>query len=743
MLVIKADGSTVKFDANKIRKWIAWGLSQAPDIPASEVLTIEYRVLQEVIARLPERVRTEEIHQVVINVCLDQEELMYSRIAAELEKASIYKNLSREGFINPQGADFTELYNFFVRKGVWAPFLEGLNQGQLEEINENYIELEALDLEYWVLKQFSDKYSQKLNGKEVETPAMAALAIALTFHGFSELAFDVANDICTYKANYPTPVLNGVRNGNFDSISCCLIEGGDSVASNAVAEYLAGAMTAKKAGIGLFTNTRSKGDPVKKGAVKHLGKAPLFRTAEKVVKNYTQITRGGSATLTIRANDPEILSLLLLKTQRIDIAQRVDKVDYSFAYNDEFIRAVLNKGDWYLFSRYWAPEVHENYHATNYLDYVKAALEAGRPHQKVKALDVLKAFLSSRFETGRVYCINVTRMNTHTPFLDPIQQSNLCLEIALPTKPWVSLEDLTRKDGKHKGEVAFCAIAAVNVAATPLQDYFAVAERTLRTVDRMIELAPGLHEALARDLKKRRSVGIGITGLAGYLYEKGLDYDGSYESLVEVEQLGATHYYALLSASQKMSRESGFEVEGVDLNWLPIDTAKWVTDPQDWDLEYDWEALRNKPRKHSVLVAHMPCESSSAFSNSTNGLYPSRKKVIYKAARTGRVQFISPGFDPDKHKAVWDINMAPYYAAIQNTTDQQVSADYYTDFTKYPNKKIPEHEAIKWFLEQAILGNKSVYYQVFRDNVFKSANEEPVVVPIAAEEDADCESCKL
>ena len=1068
--VVKADGTSAKFDSNKIRKWVSWGISQTPGIPTTQVLDIEYSILQEVIRRLPEVVTTEEIHQTVIKVCLDKEELTYSRIAAELEKATLYKNLSRSGFLNPQSANFSELHDFFVKRGLWADFMSHLNHAQIEEVNEAYIELEALDLEYWVVKQFADKYSLKLNDKEVETPAMAALGIALTLHGFSELAFDVAKDICTYKTNLPTPVLNGIRNGNFDSISCCLIEGGDTVQSIAVAEYLAGAMTAKKAGIGYFLDTRSKGDPVKGGQVKHLGKAPLFHTLEKVVKNYTQITRGGSATNTIRCIDPDILEMLLFKTQRIDQQRRIDKIDYSFAYNDAFVEALIKKQDWYLFSRFHAPEVHDNFHAKDYMKYVRAALEKGVPHKKVKAMDVLVEFLKSRFETGRIYCINVTRMNEHTPFVHTIHQSNLCvapetliltdagyipiaeleneainvwngtewsqtvvrktgenqklikvstnsgfelectpyhkfylavgykgatkevraadlkpgdklikldtpviqgsntldlayengffsadgcvakthdrlyfygdkiksvyphinksvvyqtydqpehnrlyvhikgmkekffvpmsnysvesrlkwlagymdgdgsiyrnagneqlvagsinkqflldvqlmlqtlgvqakvteskgtagkkllpkndgsgelaeyecsqqwrllitsnglyklatlgfktnrlqwegkkpqrdarqfiqvtsvedlgrvddtycftepkkhlgvfnglltgqcIEIALPTSGFAGIEELLKNDGSHTGEVAFCALAALNVSAICLSEYFAVAERALRTVDRMIELAPGLHPALGYDIRKRRSVGIGITGLASFLYNQGLDYDGSYESLVAVEQLAATHYYALLSASQKMSAETGFAVADIDFDWLPVDTAKYVTDSEDWDLEYDWEALRGKPRMHSVLVAHMPCESSSAFSNSTNGLYPARKKVIYKAARTGRVQFIAPGFDGTKHKSVWDINMTPYYAAVQNYTDQAISADHYTDYTKYPNKKLPLHLAIDWFLEQAVSGVKTAYYQNFKDSEYKAANQ---AIEMPKADDADCSSCKL
>lgn len=698
--------------------WIQWAIGNVKEL-AEEA---EHYILSETLKRLPSKVKTSELHETMIRVCLDKEDINYSRVAAVLEKATIFKNLERSGLLYPQGASFEDIADFMYMKGKWIDLLKDATDEDIQRINEVYYELESLDLEYWVIKQWREKYSYTL-GKdlEIETNAMGALAIAIGLHGYTDLAYDLARDMCTYKTNLPTPVQNGIRNGNTDSISCCVIEGGDTIDSLDMASYLASSMTAKKAGIGIFLDTRGPTDPVKGGQVKHLGKAPLFMAIEKEVKKFTQITRGGSATISFRANDPEVMSMLLWKTQRIDIAQRIDKIDYEFLYNDAFVDAVLQNRDWYLFSPYWAPEVCENFHSPDYMEYVKRALANNVPHKKVKAIDVLLSFIDNRWETGRIYCHNVTTSNRHTPFLDTIKQSNLCMEIMLPTKPFTGIFDLVSES--PEGEMAFCALAAINVANVDISEYFAVAERALRTVDRMIELAKGLTPGIEKQLKERRSVGIGITGLAAFLYRQGLDYDGSYESLVATEQLAATHYYALLQASQKMAVEDNFRVQGIDESWLPIDTMRPVTDVKDWDLEFDWEALRNKPRKHSVLVAHMPCESSSLLSNSTNGLYPTRRKVIYKKARTGRVQFIVPEY-PEKLNTYRDIDMIPYYAAVQNYTDQAISADYYTDFAMYPNKKMPETEAIAWFIRQAKAGVKTSYYQNFRDTEYTKQEDE-------------------
>ncbi len=69
--------------------------------------------------------------------------------------------------------------------------------------------------------------------------------------------------------------------------------------------------------------------------------------------------------------------------------------------------------------------------------------------------------MQERASTGRIYIQNVDHCNTHSPFdpvVAPVRQSNLCLEIALPTKP---LEDVNDENG----EIALCTLSAFNLGA--------------------------------------------------------------------------------------------------------------------------------------------------------------------------------------------------------------------------------------------------------------------------------------
>ena len=289
-----------------------------------------------------------------------------------------------------------------------------------------------------------------------------------------------------------------------------------------------------------------------------------------------------------------------------------------------------------------------------------------------------------------------------------------------------------------EGEVAFCALAALNVSNISPDEYEHIAEVALRTVDKMIEKAPMFTTSLKASILKRRSVGIGITGLAGALYKEGIDFDGSEESFLFVSKLAQQHYYYLLKASQKLSNESGVVVEGVDFNWLPLDTAV-----NKMPLQHDWEALRGNNRKHSVLVAHMPTESSAVFSNATNGLYLPRQKVVNKKARKGVVQYICDDFIKGVHKTSYDVDnitLSKYYGIVQDSSDQGISADYYFDPSRYPDEKKPLSELMKEWVAQAKYGNKSMYYHVTRD--FNGGSFQDVQKSVM-EEDACEGGCKI
>ena len=101
---------------------------------------------------------------------------------------------------------------------------------------------------------------------------------------------------------------------------------------------------------------------------------------------------------------------------------------------------------------------------------------------------------------------------------------------------------------------------------------------------------------MTKSIRDRRSIGVGITGLAGAIYNAGLDYDHP-NAQQFVSDIAEKHSFYLYKASIEYSTHNNTTVSGIS-DWLPIDTRKHSTNSF-----CDWESLRGLPRANSVLVA--------------------------------------------------------------------------------------------------------------------------------------------
>jgi ribonucleoside-diphosphate reductase alpha chain len=154
--------------------------------------------------------------------------------------------------------------------------------------------------------------------------------------------------------------------------------------------------------------------------------------------------------------------------------------------------------------------------------------------------------------------------------------------------------------------------------------------------------------------------------------------------------------------------------------WLPIDTyCKSVDDIVKIGLQRDWESLRkaiieNKGIRNSCLVNHMPSESSSKASQTTNSVYPVRDLTLIKTDNSVTTLWAAP--DGDKlrkwYELAWDIStksMINIYAIIQKFTDQSISADFYRQLIG--DETIDSQEMIQDYLYMVKMGMKTRYYQ--------------------------------
>ncbi|MDW2133275.1 ribonucleotide-diphosphate reductase subunit alpha, partial [Vibrio sp. 2129(2023)] len=150
---------------------------------------------------------------------------------------------------------------------------------------------------------------------------------------------------------------------------------------------------------------------------------------------------------------------------------RVRHMDYGVQLNHLMYQRLVEGGNITLFSPPDVPGLYdaffENQEEFERL-YVKYENDPSVKKETVKASEMFSLLMQERASTGRIYIQNVDHCNTHSPFdseVAPVRQSNLCLEIALPTKPLTNVED-------DSGEIALCTLSAFNLGAIKSLDDF-------------------------------------------------------------------------------------------------------------------------------------------------------------------------------------------------------------------------------------------------------------------------------
>ena len=240
---------------------------------------------------------------------------------------------------------------------------------------------------------------------------------------------------------------------------------------------------------------------------------------------------------------------------------------------------------------------------------------------------------------------------------------NTLQEIALPTAPFESVEDLYKPFKEGCGEISLCNIAGVvpsNIESD--EQYAEVAYYALKMVDAGIHLSEYVFKNLEVSAKARMNAGVGIIGMAHYMAKNNKKYT-TQDGLNFIHTLAETHAWHLYNASLRLGKEKGnapwmhktFWPEG----WLPLDTyEKRVDSLVTVENKRDWESLRkaiveNGGIRNSVCIAHMPAESSSLLSETTNGVYPIRDYDLLKTNDTSAVPYVVP--DSTKMRSRYEI----------------------------------------------------------------------------------------
>lgn len=736
--VIKRDGSSVPFDIERLHTVVDRACDGLPGVSMSEVIAASK-------IQFTDNMRTDRIQDILIQAAaslISVEKPNYQYVAARLKSYDLRK--SAYGQYKPP--HLLDIFAKNIKLGVYdREFLDLYTTEEFDELQSVINHKRDKNFTWAAMGQLAEKYLLRDRSKKnafFETPQVMYMGIAMalfsawdkdTRMGMVKKFYEYAS---TGKFSLPTPIMAGVRTPTRQFSSCVLIKTGDTLDSiNATAKSIVDYVS-KRAGIGFDVGAiRGIGSPIRGGEMVHTGLIPFIKYLTGALKSCSQGgIRGGSATAYIPLWHYQFDDVVVLKNNRGTEENRERRIDYGIQINRVMFERLVAKQPLYLFDPKDNRDMYEAYFAdadkfrTLYENMIKAA-DAGLVRaKKMNAEEVFQMLLDQRSDTGRIYIAFVDHMNEYSPFnLDTIYSSNLCLEIALPTREFEQYDD-------ESGRIALCTLASFNLTAfedpTEMED---VAYVLVSALDMLLEYQdyPARQARLA--VEDYRPLGIGIVNVAHFLAKNFTGY-GSPAGLGMLDAWMAHLHYYLVKASNRLAMKFGSCKRGTihdmgqvtaDLQPLPLDILPDGKKPEGMAYGLDWDELKDDLKTYGIrnatLLAVAPTESSSQVLNATNGIEPPKGLVSVKASKDGAYKQVVPDVETlgPLYDLKWDLECIEYLktaAVIQRWVDQAISTNTWYDPEKFPDGKIPRAKMMQDILSFYMWGGKTLYYNTNKDS---------------------------
>ena len=650
-------------------------------------------IMAETLRNLYDGVPMEEVYKASVLAArtLIEKDPDYTYVTARLLFHTIAKEvLGKEVTQADMDQAYTEYFPQFIKKGVENELLdEKLLQFDLKRLGGALKAERDLKFDYLGLQTLYDRYFLHVGKSRIELPQAffmrVAMGLSLNEIDRESRAIEFYEVLSNFDFMSSTPTLFNSGTLRSQLSSCYLTTVPDdldgiyeSIKENALLSKFAG-------GLGNdWTRVRALGSHIKGTNGESQGVVPFLKVVNDTAVAVNQGgKRKGAVCTYLETWHLDIEEFLELRKNTGDDRRRTHDMNTANWIPDLFMRRVMEKGSWTLFSPNNVPDLHDKFGADFELAYAayegKAARGEIRPVRVVQAADLWRKMLTMLFETGHPWITFKDACNVRSPqqHVGVVHSSNLCTEITLNTSDT---------------ETAVCNLGSVNLLqhlksdaeGTKALDHTKL-QKTITTAMRMLDNVIDINYYAvkkARDSNLRhRPVGLGVMAFQDSLYELRIPYASDAAVTFADQSMEAICFYAY-EASTELARERGqyssYKGSLWDQGILPIDTLDMLAAARrgarsgssgdegaasyvevDRTSTLDWDLLRKKiardGMRNSNCVAIAPTATISNIIGVDASIEPCFGNLSVKSNLSGEFTIINASLVRDlKRLGLWD-----------------------------------------------------------------------------------------
>ena len=668
-LHVLENGQRVALDPRRLQSLIesaCVGLGQ--DVKADPIVA-------ETMRNLYDGVPMDEVYKASILAArtLIEKDPDYTYATARLLLHTIVREvLGRDVTQDQMAQAYTEYFPQFIQKGVDNELLDPrLLKFNLARLAAALKPQRDLQFDYLGLQTLYDRYFLHVRKTRIELPQAffmrVAMGLSLNEADPETRAIEFYEVLSSFDFMSSTPTLFNSGTLRSQLSSCYLTTVPDdldgiyeSIKENALLSKFAG-------GLGNdWTRVRALGSHIKGTNGESQGVVPFLKVVNDTAVAVNQGgKRKGAVCTYLETWHLDIEEFLELRKNTGDDRRRTHDMNTANWIPDLFMRRVMEKGTWTLFSPSNVPDLHDLFGAEFEKAYVayeaKAASGELKPSKTVQATDLWRKILTMLFETGHPWITFKDACNVRSPqqHAGVVHSSNLCTEITLNTSDT---------------ETAVCNLGSVNLRQhlkngqidhEKLKKTITVA---MRMLDNVIDINYYAVKKARDSNLRHRPVGLGLMAFQDSLYELRIPYASQEAVEFADRSMEAICYYAYW-ASTELAKERGqyssYKGSLWDRGILPFDTLDMLAQARGGYVEVDrsstldWDALRKKiaqdGMRNSNCVAIAPTATISNIIGVDASIEPSFGNLSVKSNLSGEFTVINGGLVRDlKRLGLWD-----------------------------------------------------------------------------------------